>query len=422
MALLYVSIVAIIAATACEDEILLIPESMLGDNSWDWDNLLDGRYNTYWHADNTGNEWFWYYFSSEVEVSWIFVQRWEDRATYFYVRDPDSTIAYEYFGDSNEQYSSVTTRFTDVHTDTLRFYFSYSSTVHISRLEVYGCYVTSTPTTSPTTERPSAVPTSFPTVSPTMPPVTTPPSKTPSLFPTKSPTESPSTVIPSPYPSTAPSFSPTQQPTVNTLAPSVSPTASPTTMSSNFPSMAPSLSPTLEPTNAFVSHSPSTFPSRSPTMMPTGVFSDSGEYQITLGAVEFFSIVCCCVCGIIIILLLRRRKAKKIFTNLYNSADQVKQLDSTQNCAQGNLMQTSETLHNATYREMQTDNMRNVEDNAMQANTTTNIVGERTRPEDENMYNDRGDIRFALDKVSSGNDEVFNTKGGIEIGPHDSAL
>jgi len=112
----------------------------------------------------------------------------------------------------------------------------------------------------------------------------------------------------------------------------------------------------------------------------------------------------------------------QIDTVLYNSADQVKQPDSIQHCAQGNFVQTSETLHNATHRVMQTDNIPNDEDNAMQANTTLNIAGERTRPEDEDVSNHRGDIRFALDKVSSGNDEVFNTKGGIEIGPQDSAL
>lgn len=162
--------------------------------------------------------------------------------------------------------------------------------------------------------------------------------------------------------------------------------------------------------------------------MPTGVNSDSGDYQITLdlGEIEFFLIVGCCLCCIILFLVVRRRKAMQINTRLYDSAGQVQQIDSTHYSAEGNPVQTIETLHNsannATDTEIQTVNSRYVVDKAMQANTTLNIVGESTRPEDEVVSNYRSDIRFALDKVSSGNDEVFSTKGGLEIGPQDSAL
>jgi len=108
-------------------------------------------------------------------------------------------------------------------------------------------------------------------------------------------------------------------------------------------------------------------------------------------------------------------------TVLYNSADHGKQIDGTQHYAEVNLVQTNEALHSATDREMQSDNTRYLENNEMNTTTTLNI-GESGRPEDEEVSNHRGNIRFALDKVSSGNDEVFNTKGGLEIGPQDSAL
>jgi len=77
---------------------------------------------------------------------------------------------------------------------------------------------------------------------------------------------------------------------------------------------------------------------------------------------------------------------------------------------------------NATERVIRADNTGNVEDNVIQTTSTLNIGGESAKPAYEEASHQHGDVCFALDKVSSGNDEVFNTKGGLEIGPQDSAL
>jgi len=419
IALLHLSLVVINTVTACVDDTLLIPEDMLGDNSWRWDYLLDGQYNTYWTADNSGNENFYYYFSGEVEVSWIFVQRYGTSASYFRVYVDNSIIANEYFGSGS--YDSITHRFSDVYADEIRFYFGYSSTVHISRLEVWGCYITTMPTTSPTTGGPTGVPSSFPSVSPTSPPVTLLPSKTPSVFPTKAPTVPPSTAI-SPYPSTVPSFSPTEAPSFKTIVPSASPTASPTkAVSTNLPSVAPTLSPTSEVSEAYIPPLPSTSPSFSPTVVPTVFDSNNGGFEITLGGIEFLVIGIFCLCGLILFLLLRLRIANKNRAVLNNTENKAWQVDNTLLGARGNSVQTNKYL-NATERVIRADNTGNEEDIVIQTTSTLNIGGESPKPAYEEASHRHGDVRFALDKVSSGNDEVFNTKGGLEIGPQDSAL
>lgn len=419
IALLHLSLVVINTVTACVDDILLIPEDMLGDNSWRWDNLMDGRWDTYWNADNSGSESFYYYFSSEVEVSWIFVQNYGTYTNEVRVYVNGAWIAYEYFGSGS--YSSITTRFSDLYTDEIRFYFTPSSTVYISRLEVYGCYNTTMPTTTPTTGGPTGVPSSFPSVSPTAPPVTLLPSKTPSVFPTKAPTVPPSTGI-SPYPSTVPSFSPTEAPSFKTIVPSPSPTASPTKkVSTNLPSVTPTLSPTSEVSEAYIPRFPSTSPSFSPTVVPTVFDSNNGGFEITLGGIEFLFIGIFCLCGLILFLLLRLRIANKTRAVLNNTENKAWQVDNTLIGAVGNSVQTDKYL-NATERVIRADNTGNEEDIVIQTTSTLNIGGESPKPAYEEASHRHGDVRFALDKVSSGNDEVFNTKGGLEIGPQDSAL
>jgi len=70
----------IIGAAGCEDEILLIPESMTGDvysssvSTYALSNLLDGSYSTYWRGNSAG-EYVYYYFPSKAQVMKIFIQR-----------------------------------------------------------------------------------------------------------------------------------------------------------------------------------------------------------------------------------------------------------------------------------------------------------------------------------------------------------
>jgi len=436
MALFYSIIVSIIAVNGCDDDILLTPEYMIGDtNGLPLENMADGSYSSYWRANNVGGEYVYFYYPAEVEVKWIFVQRYDLYATYFTVYDGSNNIAHQYFGDSTEYYDSVTIRFNDVHTDYLRFYFYYTSTVRISRLEVHGCYNTSTPTISPTTYVPTDVPTSFPTVSPTLVPVTTVPSEIPTVLPTTAPTVSPSIPNPSPYPTTAPSWSPTELPSVETVIPSPSPTFAPTMkMSTNHPSVAPSSSPTFEPTIAIQSPFPSMSPTASPTEPPTIVSTASGGFQITIGVIEIFLIVIVCLCGVLLVVFIRYRKAIRVNEGLHNAADKaysvedyMMQIRKTQNKGGFKVKQTGNTGCDVEDRGIQMnkirhmvgeDSRREAKDNHV-ATRTRNIIGEDSRQEakDHNV-----DIRFALDKVSSDNCEVFNREGDLEIGPQDSAL
>jgi len=417
MVLFYLSLVAVGVIADCQDEILLVPDRMFADVGRPIANLADGRWDTYWRGDNTGGEYIYFYFSSEVEVKWIFIQRYYIYVDYVNVWDGATTFAYSYFGGTDEQYSSVTWRFNNVFTDMLRFYAYEGDTVpHISRLEVYGCYNTSTPTMSPTTSWPTDVPTSFPTVSPTLSPVTSFPSKIPSLSPTTAPTVSPSTVYPSHYPSTAPTRSPTvspsgstdipshaptnspttvlptnhpstvpsQSPTLDpshkTVIPSKSPTTSPTTMLPMFkPTTAPSPSPTVEPTTLASSQRPSVSPTASPTEPPTAVYVDDG-FQITLGEIEMFLAAILCLCGVLMFVAFRYVRLMKMTENISNLEDGPIQIYNTD--------QTAEEK-----QKIEFDNDPNHNDaNFAQRNTRTKV-----------QSNKDVDTRFALGKVLSNN-------------------
>lgn len=167
MAMFYAIIVAIIVAVkGCDDDTFLIPERLEGDTSMGaLDNLLDGSYTTFWRGDNDGGEYVYFYYPSEVEVKWMYVQKWDDDATYFEVYDGARTIAYGNLGDTTEQLSSVTLLFNDVYTDMLRFYFyregNGGNVPAIARAEVHGCYTV-------LSSFPSISPTSSPTVPPTI--------------------------------------------------------------------------------------------------------------------------------------------------------------------------------------------------------------------------------------------------------------
>jgi len=413
--LFYFSIAAIIAVTGCQDDILLTPENVYGDTaSGSLSNLADGRYDTYWRGPEDG-EYVYFYFAAKVQVKWIFIQRYASLATYVQIWDGSTTIGNEYFGDSSESYDTMTLRFNDVQTDILRFYFYRSGDAYISRLEVHGCFDTSKPTTSPTTRVPTVDPTSFPTVSPTLPPVTLHPSKAPTTLPTTAPTESPSTAKASLYPSTHPSWSPTVMPSVETVIPSPSPSFSPTTMMLSYtPSVAPSPSPTMEPTIVVLTPFPSTSPSSSPTEAPTVVYADSDGFQIALGAIELLCIVISCMCVVVLVLLLSYRKAMQINETLHTTAGKVNQTGNPSYNAEDNVIQIESTRYKVADNVTQTSNPRV---RITQTNNGRNICGERTEPRDQHV-----DIRFALDKVSSDNDKVFNRKGDLEIGPQDSAL
>jgi len=414
-------IIAIIAVKGCDDDILLTPRLLVGDRSELLSNLADGSYNSYWAGDKAGDENVYFYFESEVQVKWILLQRYSNYATWFKVYDAGGTrFAYEHFGDSNEYYNTVTVRFNDVYTDKLRFHFYHGSTVRMSRVEVYGCYNTSTPTLSPTTPVPTDVPTLFPTISPTLAPLTAIPSEIPTALPTTAPSVSPSIANLSPHPSTVPSSSPTQLPSVQSVIPSPSPTLSPTLMiSTNHPSVGPSQSPTLEPTVAVQSPFPSISPTSSPTEPPTVAAAASGRFQITLGAIEFLLIVIFCMCAILLIVLLRYRKAVLVNEVLNNAAAKANHIEN-HSYNLGDYMKQTRTLHNGGDEVKQPGTARNdVDDRVMPKNKTRNTVGEDGRQEAKDHH---VDIRFALDKVRSDNGEVFNRGGDLEMGPQDSAL
>jgi len=443
MASFYWLIVSIIVVNGCEDDAFLTPKMMVGDtNGYELSKMLDGSYSTYWRANNVGSEYVYFWFSEEVQVKWIFVQRYNNYATYFRVYDGTTNIAYQYFGDSTELYDSVTIRFDDVYTDYLRFEFYYTNTVYISRLEVHGCYNTSTPTTSPTTEVPSIVPTSFPTVSPSLEPVTAVPSEKPTTRPTTAPSVSPSIANPSLYPSDAPSFSPTHLPSVETVIPSSSPTVSPSMMMpTNHPSVAPSSSPTLEPTVAILSPCPSISPTLSPTEPPTVFSTASGGFQnITLGEIEIFLSVICCLCGVLLVLFLRYRRAILANEVLNNTSGETRHLDKTGYSLE-DYMETRETLNIGGIEVRQTSDAGcDAEDRVKQINKTRHFVREDSRQEAKDHHvatkirniggenrrqeakDQNVDIRFALDKFSSDNCETSNREGDLEIGTNESAL
>jgi len=144
-----------------------------------------------------------FHFTSEVEVKWVLVLPFFRGASRVDVwgRSNDkyhyNNRQYEEFFD--DSISVFIIRTNDWHTDYINFRsFSHSDEdgmIKLAKVEVYGCYNTSTPTNAPTSEMPTEVPTGMPTeteepslmptVSPTLLPVTT---EVPSLGPTVSPT------------------------------------------------------------------------------------------------------------------------------------------------------------------------------------------------------------------------------------------
>lgn len=80
-------------------------------------------------------------------------------------------------------------------------------------------------------------------------------------------------------------------------------------------------------------------------------------------------------------------------------------------------------LYNAADRAGQTENTRiNAESNVVQTNPILNTAVENARSEGNRVYSQPGDVRFALDKVSSADGTIRGTLGGLEIGAQDSDL
>jgi len=319
MVVFYFSVLVAAVAAKCENDILLTPNELSGTvyhgTYYQLSNLLDGSYSTYWMSSSGQWQNMYFYFSEEVSVEWIYVQRYDDDATQIYIYDDGNrVISHTYFGDQSERYASITLTFDDLHTSSLRFYIysQWYSYVRLSRVDVYGCYNTSTPTVSPTTVEPTEGPSVLPTISPTLAPVTTIPSRTPSVSPTSAPTVSPSEGNPSSYPSAAPTLSPTVTPTIKSVSPSQHPTAAPTSVTATYqPSIAPSSSPTLEPTTATPTLWPSTIPSLSPTEQPTSLSKDTG-FKVRLGLTEFFIILIVLLVGAVFFILVRYRKVLQV--------------------------------------------------------------------------------------------------------------
>lgn len=310
------SFAIIIAVLGCENEIFLIPETIVSDDyssSYPSTNLVDSSVTSIW-IGSYYYEHVYYYFSSPIIVTEIYVH------TYGYELDYLRTYAgYQYlsYERSVGPYASRSIKAPNVYVDTSRhvyFYFRTTSSSYLPRISaahVFGCYDTSTPTSFPTTVGPSNFPSIHPTTLPTMPPVTHLPSRIPSSMPTSSPTMIPTTAEPTSYPSIYPTSSPTSPPSspIYTTTPTSSPSTVPTIVSltqypsifpsmspSPFPSAQPSVSPTASPTP--LSAEPSQSPTVSPTLLtaepsllpselPT-VFEDADGFSLVLGNTSLF--------------------------------------------------------------------------------------------------------------------------------------
>lgn len=375
-AVIYLLMVLIIGASGCEDEILLIPESVTDSSSSTShvSNLLDGSHATYWQGNSAGVN-VYYYFSSEVIVKKIFVQRYNNYGTYFLVNDDKRTVTFVYFGPSTEYYQGITVPLRNIRTDTVMFNFYHSSKPRISRAEVYGCYNTSIPTTVPTSA-PTELPTVIPSISPTLPPSTneqtTPPSifpstaptRSPSIFPTASPTESPSVTKPSSYPSTVPSSAPTELP----------------------------------------SHSgqPSQIPSISPSSSPTVVYADR-SFHFTLGEIEFLVIVVVFLCGVIFFVVQRYRKVLQVAENSHRAQEREMHVVKTNDI--------EEQIVRMVAKNLMTRKVDMVKSMYIEGENCTNEYGKLSdenvgeekneRAESQVVSDQTVDFRFALDKVNS---------------------
>jgi len=201
----YTSAFLIIAVLGCENEILLTPSSIKSDDfstTTPGSNLYDTNPESYWYGAYY-DEYVFYYFSAPIYVTEIYVQNWGFELEWLrayigrvgggeylgFHRNVESLeavsfkVANTYVASSKNIYFWIRTKLS---TDLPR----------ISTAWVYGCYVTSTPTSFPTTLGPSNFPSWHPTTSPTMPPVTRLPSKAPTLILTISPTMTPTTSEP----------------------------------------------------------------------------------------------------------------------------------------------------------------------------------------------------------------------------------
>jgi len=288
--------IAIFVADGCEEDVLLIPERVTASSNSQTTRLgylYDQNQFSTWYGQN--GEYVYYYYSSNVFMKWVYVQRYLNYASRvdIYTAGMNYRINFETSGDG--YYSSATIPVND-QTDMIRFRVYYNSAAttyaYMSRLEVYGCYNTSSPTIVPTLG-PTEFPTVFPTTSPTLPPSTTHPTETPSIIPTTIPTGLPSTTIPTGIPSITPTTAPTQSPSAENP--------------STNPSTAPTWSPTVSPSHT---DPPSPIPSFSPSSSPTVVYVDSG-FHITVGQMEFFMIVIILLCLVIFFGYRRHKKILK---------------------------------------------------------------------------------------------------------------
>jgi len=227
-----------------------------------------------------------YRFKPDVRVKYVQVKR--------YLLDAEA-VGVTVLGSATSAGGSWSQNFDDTQSDTVTFLFSNVETNMVSfyflnrvtktgfpqiyHAYVFGCYVTTSPTSSPTTVAPTNVPSNLPTPSPTLPPVTILPTKTPSIAPTTSPTDSPTTASLSEVPSTMPTSSPTVPPSTVTL-----------------------------------SHSPSTRPTLSPTVTPTTVVQASGSagFLHNFGLMESLLIVIALLLVCLVLLFIRYMKVMKI--------------------------------------------------------------------------------------------------------------
>jgi len=383
MNIIYVCVIAIFAAYGCEEDVLLIPDrvtSSSNSNPTSLRNLYSQNFNS-WQGVN--GESVYYYYSSNVFMKEIFVQRYLDRAARVRIYSPN----YDVYFEGNEYYSSATIPI-NVRAKSIRFRVYYNSAattgyVEMARIEVYGCYNTSSPTIVPTSG-PTEFPTVFPTISPTPPPITTYPTETPSIIPTTIPTGLPSTTIPTGIPSISPTTAPTQSPSAE--------------LPSTYPSTAPTWSPTVSPSHT---DPPSPIPSFSPSTSPTVVYVDRG-FQITVGQIEFFIIIVVLLCGVIFFGYRRHKKVLKAINHqkLHASEMQIVHCRDIEEANTG-IVTTKEfnrkgDMEKTIYNEGESSN-------AGTGKTSNHRVGEeiKERVQSHMLSDQTGEFRFGLDKVNS---------------------
>jgi len=277
-------------ANSCFDR--LYPSGITADteysSTYPAENLIDDRYNTYWHSANGDvNDYVYIDFSNDVDIMHIMVREGTYYVTYIGVDDGITGQSMTYTNyDDVEDYKIWNFWFSEFITSRVRIYFygSQSSFIRVSTISFWGCNMTITavPTISPTKMPTNSTPTVHPTILPSVSPSQMPTNSSPSIQPTFLPTRSPS-MPPSILPTSSPSMSPT-----TTLVPSTSPTMTPT--SSLLPTTSPTVPPTWESTG-----------SSNEGTVTTGSDVDS---FFTIGAVELLGVfviillitlVCMCV-------------------------------------------------------------------------------------------------------------------------------